>query len=59
MTCTPLTWRKVSNDCPACGGMTTVKLVPLVSVPLLVPPAGGARSTVFTLCAATSDRNWE
>jgi hypothetical protein len=37
--------------------MTTVKLFPLVSVPLLVPPGVLASSTVFTWCADTSWRN--
>ena len=38
----------VSSSWPACGGMTTVKFLPLVSVPVLVPPSVLASWTVFT-----------
>ena len=30
--------RVVSTSCPACGGMTTVKVDLFFSVPVLVPP---------------------
>ena len=57
-TSTPDDCSWVRKAWPACGGMTTVKLFPSVSVPVLVPPEVLASCTVFTWCADTSDRNW-
>ncbi len=57
--CTPSFCSVVSRFWPACGGMTTVKVFPLVSVPVLVPPEVLESWTVFTWCADTSDRNLE
>ena len=57
--CTLLSCSSVSSSWPACGGTTTVKLFPLVSVPVLVPPGVLASWTVFTWPADTSERNWE
>jgi len=46
--CTLCCCRSVSRTWPACGGTTTVKLFPLVNVPVLVPPDVLASCTVFT-----------
>ena len=51
--------RLVSTSWPACGGMTTVKLVPFFSVPVLVPPTDPEIWKLLTWCCDTSERNWE
>jgi hypothetical protein len=51
--------RFVSTSCPACGGMTTVKLSLFFSVPVLVPPTDPEICRLCTWCEDTSDRNWE
>jgi hypothetical protein len=48
-----------STSCPACGGMTTVKLVLFFSVPVLVPPTDPEICRLCTCFADTSCRNWE
>src|ERR1700733_2592124 len=51
--------RVVSTSCPACGGMTTVKALPPLRVPVLLPPTDPAICRLCTCFADTSFRNCE